>query len=140
MPTILDLLTDTLVRRLSEAGFDVPQDITQKQKESFVLAALEDAVVLQANEYDQLVEAARQVGIWQMPFVNSTPHLSRALTGIPSTLKMRQLLQRLLHNESHFGPAAAPFGAARRKIDYSRPGWDGKNVRSSIRAVNFFTV
>ena len=55
MPTILDLLTDTLVRRLSEAGFDVPQDITQKQKESFVLAALEDAVVLQANEYDQLV-------------------------------------------------------------------------------------
>ncbi|HET6843501.1 MAG TPA: hypothetical protein VFK06_17750 [Candidatus Angelobacter sp.] len=61
MPTILDLLTDTLLGRLAEAGFEVPQDMTQKQKEAFVLAAFEDAVVLQAHEYDHLVEAARQV-------------------------------------------------------------------------------
>jgi len=61
MQAILDLLIDTILQRLSEAGFDVAQDTTKKQKEQSVLAALEDAVVLQAHEYHQLVEAARQV-------------------------------------------------------------------------------
>jgi hypothetical protein len=66
MPTILDLLTDTLFGRLAVAGFEVPRDMTQKQKQTFVLAAVEDAVILQAHEYERLVEAARQVvGRWE---------------------------------------------------------------------------
>jgi hypothetical protein len=61
MQTILDLLIKTLIERFSDAGFDVPETMTQKESESFVFVALENAVVLRAAEHERLVTAARHV-------------------------------------------------------------------------------
>ena len=102
MQAILDLLIDTILRRLSEAGFDVAQDITQRQKEQFVLAALEDAVVLQAHEYHQLVEAARHVvGRWETgDLADAVRQLDVALE--PSVNRDSQLA------DDETAPSAAP--------------------------------
>lgn len=61
MQTILDLLIKTLIERLSDAGFDVPATMTQKESESFVFVALENAVILPADEHERLVTVAREV-------------------------------------------------------------------------------
>ena len=61
MQTILDLLITTLIDRFSEAGFDVPATMTQKESESFVFVALENAVILPAEEHERLLKAAREV-------------------------------------------------------------------------------
>jgi hypothetical protein len=59
--TILELLVKILMERFLDAGFDVPATMTQKDSESFVFVALENAVILQAAEHERLVAAARDV-------------------------------------------------------------------------------
>ena len=61
MQTILDLLVKALIERFSDAGFDVPEDMTQKESESFVFVALENAVILPTDEHERLITAAREV-------------------------------------------------------------------------------
>ena len=49
MTTILEMLVKTLIERFAAAGFDVPDAMTQKQRESFVFQALEDAAIVPAE-------------------------------------------------------------------------------------------
>ena len=65
MATILDLLVETLMRRFSESGFDVPQSRTAKDRESFVVDTLENAAILPQDLLDVLIESARNVvNVW----------------------------------------------------------------------------
>ncbi len=61
MTTILALLIETLMKRFSQAGFDVPQSMTEKARESFVIQALEGAAILQRRHLDRLRGSARAV-------------------------------------------------------------------------------
>jgi hypothetical protein len=61
MQAILDLLIQTLIERFSDAGFEVPETMSQKEKESFVLSTLESAVILPSSQHHQLVTAAHEV-------------------------------------------------------------------------------
>jgi hypothetical protein len=61
MQAILDLLIQTLIERFSDAGFEVPEAMSQKEKESFVLSTLESAVIPPSSQHHQLVEAAHEV-------------------------------------------------------------------------------
>ena len=89
MHTILDLLIKTLIDRLSDAGFDVPATMTQKESESFVFVALENAVVLPAAEHDRLVTAARDVVTqWESTsLAEAVRKLDAALDTSSSTLR-----------------------------------------------------
>jgi len=87
--TIFDLLIKTLIERFSDAGFDVPETMTQKESESFVFVALENAVVLPAAEHDRLVTAARDVVTqWESTsLAEAVRKLDAALDTSSSTLR-----------------------------------------------------
>lgn len=59
--SILRLLVNTLVEQFRSAGFDVPENMTQKESEEFVFSALENAVIMPADEHQSLIAAARTV-------------------------------------------------------------------------------
>ncbi len=61
MAHILELLVETLIRRFSDSGFDIPQSMTAKDRESFVISTLEDAVILRPEQLASLLDAAREV-------------------------------------------------------------------------------
>jgi hypothetical protein len=61
MAPVLDLLVETLVRRFSASGFDVPQSMTGKERESFVINTLETAAILPQHLADGVIESARRV-------------------------------------------------------------------------------
>ncbi len=61
MAHILELLVETLIRRFSDSGFDVPQSMTAKGRESFVISSLENAVILRPEQLASLLDAAREV-------------------------------------------------------------------------------
>lgn len=59
--SILTLLVNTLVQRFRAAGFDVPENMTQKKSEEFVFLVLENAEIIPAEEHQSLLTAARTV-------------------------------------------------------------------------------
>lgn len=61
MAPILELLVETLLRRFSDSGFDVPQSMTEKDREAFVINTLETAVILAPELMAGLLDAAREV-------------------------------------------------------------------------------
>jgi hypothetical protein len=61
MNTVLELLVNTLLERFVAAGFEVPDALTQKQRESFVIQALEGATIVSINDFTRLVAAGREV-------------------------------------------------------------------------------
>ncbi len=52
---------NTLVERFSAAGFQVPENMTQKEIEEFVFQALENAAIVPAARYESLIATARSV-------------------------------------------------------------------------------
>jgi hypothetical protein len=61
MNTILELLVNTLIERFVAAGFEVPDQMTQKGRESFVIQALDEATIVSINDFTRLVAAGREV-------------------------------------------------------------------------------
>src|ERR1700694_3456584 len=61
MATILETLVQTLIQRFSEAGFPVPQVMTEKVRELFVFYALEHCAIVPVDRLDRLLDAARQM-------------------------------------------------------------------------------
>jgi len=66
MAPILELLVETLLRRFSDSGFDVPQSMTEKERASFVIKTLETAAILPPSFVDGLLESAcKVVNSWE---------------------------------------------------------------------------
>jgi hypothetical protein len=61
MNSILDLLVNTLIERFIDAGFEVPNAMTQKQRECFALQSLDEATILSISDYNRLVAAGHEV-------------------------------------------------------------------------------
>jgi hypothetical protein len=61
MNPIFDLLVNTLTERFVAAGFEMPDQMTQKQRESFVIQALEEAAIMPIRHFTRLVAAGREV-------------------------------------------------------------------------------
>ena len=59
--SILTLLVNTLVARFRAAGFQVPENMTQKESEEFVFQAIENAAIVPADRYESLIATARSV-------------------------------------------------------------------------------
>ncbi len=58
---IVTLLVNTLIERCRAAGFQVPENMTQKQSEEFVFQAIENAAIVPADRYESLIATARSV-------------------------------------------------------------------------------
>jgi|SRR5215469_3071949 len=79
--TILQLLIESLMKHFTEAGFEIPANLTDKQREAFVIHALENATIVPDNEYSRLVNAARAVvNQW------STNRLAEAVRNLDAAL------------------------------------------------------
>jgi hypothetical protein len=61
MNTVLEFLVNTLMERFVAAGFEVPDQMTQKQRESFVIQGLAEAAIVPINHFTRLVAAGREV-------------------------------------------------------------------------------
>jgi hypothetical protein len=61
MEAILELLVEILIQRFAQAGFDIPQSMTEKARESFVIQTLESVAILQQDLLDRLLGSARAV-------------------------------------------------------------------------------
>jgi hypothetical protein len=61
MTAILATLVESLMVRFSQAGFDVPQSMTQKERESFVFHTLEGAAILQSHKLERILGSAGAV-------------------------------------------------------------------------------
>jgi hypothetical protein len=59
--SILTLLVNTLLERFRAAGFQVPENMTQKESEEFVFQAIENAAIVPADRYESLIATARTV-------------------------------------------------------------------------------
>src|SRR5436305_14677700 len=59
--SILTLLVNTILERFRAAGFQVPENMTQKESEEFVFLAIENAAIVPADRYESLIATARSV-------------------------------------------------------------------------------
>jgi hypothetical protein len=82
--SLYSLLIETLIGLFKDAGFEMPEDMNETQREEFAFHALEYCKLLPSDEYERLTAAAHSVvSAWE------TSKLAECVRGLDQALKAK---------------------------------------------------